>query len=211
MSASRHFVVIGQQATTSADFSLDDLPGSSGRLDVLLRCVRAALLVSHGVRRDTVVYLVLHGGPRAPRTVKIDGETSEYLRPDERSLAGVMRNMLGRPRPEPITHFRESTRGVAIADGGLDAVVADLGVFVPYVLDERASDFRDAPIDLEHPVFFLGDHLGFDDATRARVIALGATALSIGPTSVHADDAIAIVSNELDRRIHASAGRTHAS
>src|SRR5260370_886010 len=63
----RRFVVIGQQASASNDFSLDDLPGSSGRLDVLLRCVRAALLVSHGLRRDVVVYLVLLGGRHAPR------------------------------------------------------------------------------------------------------------------------------------------------
>ena len=41
----RRFVVIGQQASASPDFSLLDLPGTSGRLDVLLRCLRAALLV----------------------------------------------------------------------------------------------------------------------------------------------------------------------
>ena len=58
----RRFVVIGQSATASPDFSLVDIAGTSGRLDVLLRCLRAALLVSHGLRRDTVVYLVLLGG-----------------------------------------------------------------------------------------------------------------------------------------------------
>ena len=66
----RCFVVIGQKATASADFSLSDIPGTSCRLDVLLRCIRAALLLSHELRRDTVVYLVLQGGPRAPRTVR---------------------------------------------------------------------------------------------------------------------------------------------
>jgi tRNA (pseudouridine54-N1)-methyltransferase len=194
----RRFVVLGQTATASGDFSLDDLPGSSGRLDVLLRCVRAALLVSHGVRRDTIVYLVLGGGPRAPRTIKIDGRTSEYLRPDERSLAGAVRNLLG--RTPAIETFAESTRGVSISRGGLDAVLEDLGAFVPYMLDERGADVRDAPIDLEAPVFFVGDHLGFDDDARARIAALSATSLSLGPTSLHADDAIAILSNELDRR-----------
>ncbi|MEO5728597.1 MAG: tRNA (pseudouridine(54)-N(1))-methyltransferase TrmY, partial [Byssovorax sp.] len=43
----RRFIVIGQRATASPDFSLINLPASSGRLDVLLRCLRAALLFSH--------------------------------------------------------------------------------------------------------------------------------------------------------------------
>ena len=46
----------------------------------------------------------------------------------------------------------------------------------------------------------MGDHLGFDEATRARLAGLGAAAVGVGPVSVHADDAIVIVSNELDRR-----------
>lgn len=196
----RRFVVIGQKATASEDFSLDDLPATSGRLDVLLRCVRAALLVSHGLRRDTMIYLVLGGGPRAPRTIRIDGRTAEYVRPDERSLAGAIRALLKHGEAPGGALFSESTRGVAIADGGLDAVIADLGEHVAYVLDESATDMRAAPIDLEHPVFFVGDHLGIDEVARARVAALGAIALSVGPISVHADDAITLAQNELDRR-----------
>ena len=89
----RRFVVIGQTATASGDFSLEDLPSTSGRLDVLLRCVRAALLVSHGLRRDTVVYLVLLGGPLAPRTVRVDGAIATYVRPDERSRMEDMKTL----------------------------------------------------------------------------------------------------------------------
>jgi tRNA (pseudouridine54-N1)-methyltransferase len=197
----RRFIVMGQKATASSDFSLDDLPASSGRLDVLLRCVRAALLVSHGLRRDTVIYLVLQGGPLAPRTVKIDGRTAEYVRPDERSLAGAIRNLLGRDHSSlKGTAFGESTRGVSIASGGLDAVIADLGSFTPYLLEEGASDLRASPIDLEHPAFFVGDHLGTSEDARARLAALGAIPVSVGPVSVHADDAITLVANELDRR-----------
>ncbi|MDQ1371137.1 MAG: tRNA (pseudouridine54-N1)-methyltransferase, partial [Candidatus Thermoplasmatota archaeon] len=37
----RRFVVLGHRAITSADFKLDDLCGSTGRLDILLRCVNS--------------------------------------------------------------------------------------------------------------------------------------------------------------------------
>ena len=200
------FVVIGQTATASSEFSLDDLPGTSGRLDVLVRCVRAALLVSHGVRRDTAIYLVLCGGPRAPRTVKIDGSTVEYLRQDERSLAGTLKSMLAWASDE--TKLGAGLRGIAIASGGLDVVLADAGACTPYVLDEGGADLRGASLDVENALFFVGDHTGFSPEVRARIDALGATALSVGPTSVHADDAIVIVQNELDRRNRPKLERT---
>ena len=194
----RRFVVIGRRATASPDFSLSNLPASSGRLDVLLRCVRAALLVSHGLRRDTVVYLVLLGTPDAPRVVRVDGPTARFVRPDERSLAVLVQKALAQPLTGP--GFTTLRNGIAVAAGGLDVVLADLGPGAPYLLEEGAPDLREVALDAPDPVFFLGDHLGLDEATRAAVVQLGATAASVGPVSVHADDAIVLVANELDRR-----------
>lgn len=190
----RHFVVIGQRATASPGFLLDDLPGTSGRLDLLLRCVRAALLVSHGVRRDTRVYLVLLGGPDAPRTVRIDGAIAEYLRPDERSMATRVQKALATPKGAP--GFTVLRNGFAIADGGVDVALADIGEVTRYVLVESGRDVR-ATSFAGDCAFFVGDHLGLDDTTRARIGE--ATEISVGPVSVHADDAIALVNNELDR------------
>jgi tRNA pseudouridine-54 N-methylase len=51
----------------------------------------------------------------------------------------------------------------------------------------------------------VGDQLGFEPQTRARLDALGARPVAIGPVSVHADDVVAIVGNELDRRAGPSA------
>jgi len=97
----RRFVIVGQKATASPEFSLLDLPGTSGRLDVLLRCLRSALLVSHGLRRDTIVYLVLQGGPEAPRVLRIDGSAIRFVRPDERALALLVQKALGRAATFP--------------------------------------------------------------------------------------------------------------
>ena len=196
----RRFVILGQKATASPDFSLINLPASSGRLDVLLRCLRAALLYSHGLRRDTVVYLVLLGGPRAPRTLRIEGATARFLRPDERSLAVLAQKALAAPveaRGDEFVHVRP---GIAVAEGGLEAVLADLGPATLHVLEEGAPDLREAALAGRDPAFFLGDHVGFDETTRARLAALGATPVGVGPVSVHADDAVVLVVNELDRR-----------
>lgn len=199
----RRFVIIGQQATASPEFSLLDLPGTSGRLDVLLRCLRSALLVSHGVRRDTMVYLVLLGSPEAPRVLRIDGNDIRFLRPDERALALLVQKALGRDLPSAEGGAFVTIRpGLARAAGGLEAVIADLGPSgsAIYILEEDAPDVRVGTFESEDVVVFVGDNHGFDEASRARIGALGAVPIGIGPISLHADDAITVVQNEMDRR-----------
>jgi tRNA (pseudouridine54-N1)-methyltransferase len=195
------FVVIGQKADASGEFLPDDLPGTSGRLDVLLRCARAALLWSHGIRVDVAVYLVLCGGARAPRALRIDGSTARFIRPDERSLATLARKALSTRADEGAEGFVEVRPGIAIARDGLESALADIGAAPGFVLEEGAADLRDSrEAGLGEAVFFVGDHLGFDVRTRERLAATGARAVAVGPRSLHAEDVVAIVLNELDRR-----------
>jgi DNA adenine methylase len=197
----RRFVVIGQKASASGDFLIDDVPGTSGRLDVLLRCVRASLLVSHGLRRDAVVYLVLQGGPRAPRVVRVTGADAKFVRPDERSLAILVKKTLASEADASAEGFVEVRPGIALARGGLDAVLADVGASASYLLEEGAPDLRDmGDLAQGDATFFVGDHLGIDAAARERLVAAGARPVGLGPVSLHAEDAIAVVSSEMDRR-----------
>ena len=190
----RRFVIIGQTALASANFSLDDLASSSGRLDVLLHCVRAACLVAHGLRREVLVYLVLRGGPSAPRVVRIDGRSAKFLRPDERSLALLLQKTLA---VETGAELEEVRPGVSLCQGDLEKVLHDVGDAPRYVLDERGDDVRGCQLPKD-AVFFLGDQLGFDEATLARL--QDCPRLSVGPVSVHSEDAVTLLSNELDRR-----------
>jgi tRNA (pseudouridine54-N1)-methyltransferase len=191
-------VIVGQKARGSTGFLLDDLAGTSGRLDVLVRCVRAALLVSHGLRRDTVVYLVLLGDAPSPRTLRFDGSLARFIRPEERSLATLAQKMLAVGRDG--AGFVSMRPGLAVSHDGLPAVLAELGGATPYVLEEGAPDIRATPVDLGHAVFFFGDHLGFEGSVRGELATLGAIPLGLGPVSVHAEDAVTLVVNELDRR-----------
>jgi tRNA (pseudouridine54-N1)-methyltransferase len=199
----RRFVVVCSRATASGDFLLDDLPGTSGRLDVGLRCIRAALLVSHGLRRDVVVYLVLRGGARAPRVLRVTGREAKFVRPDERSLAVLVKKALAarHDEAEDTGAFVDVRPGIAVASGDVERALADLGAATLYLLECGAPDIRRAKGLGEGDVaFILGDHVGLDEATRLQATAMGARSLSVGPVTVHSEDAIAIVSNELDRR-----------
>jgi tRNA (pseudouridine54-N1)-methyltransferase len=195
----RRFAVIGKKAVASPDFSLDDLPGTSGRLDVLLRCVRAAMLVSHGIRRDVTVYLVLRGGRAGPRVLRIDGGEVQFLRPDERSLGALVKKALAHDCNEE--SFREVKPGIAVARGDIESVLADAPPSKVFLLEEGSIDLRSEPdLAAQDVLVFVGDHQGVDEASRCRLMAAGARAIAVGPTSIHAEDAIAVMSNELDRR-----------
>jgi tRNA (pseudouridine54-N1)-methyltransferase len=195
----RRFVLIGQRALASPDFLLDDLASTSGRLDVLVRALRAALMVSHGLRKDTIAYLVLLGGPRAPRTVRFDGGAAQFLRPDERSLATLVRKVLG-TASSGVPGFAELRPGIAVADEGLEAVLEDLAGEDLYVLEEGAPDIRGASINPRAIAVFVGDHTGFEPSARAELAKRGAKPIGVGPVSVHVEDAVAVAVNELDRR-----------
>ncbi len=197
----RRFVILGRHASASGDFLLDDLPGTSGRLDVLVRCVRAALLVSHGVRRDAIVYLVLGGGAGAPRVLRVEGSAARYLRPDERSLATLFKKALATSPKGAAESFAEARPGVAVASGGVERVLADVGRAQLVLLETEGADVRGQPaLDAPDVALFVGDHTGFDAAARSRLLDLGACCTSVGPLALHAEDAVVVATNELDRR-----------
>ncbi|MDD1666559.1 MAG: tRNA (pseudouridine(54)-N(1))-methyltransferase TrmY [Methanomicrobiales archaeon] len=186
----RTFAVVGHLAPTGGGFSLDDLPGSAGRMDILCRCVGAALSVSHGIRRDAEIHLILLGPPDPPKNVLIRGESVRSLSPDERSTAALIRKSLALPAGES---FRESGPGVFVRRGDLEGHVG-AGQFA--VLSEAGEDVR-AVGDLP-PGFILSDHLDFTPGEEAALAGL--PRISVGPRVLHAEHAITVLQNELDRR-----------
>jgi tRNA (pseudouridine54-N1)-methyltransferase len=198
----RRFVIIGQIASASGDFSLDDLPSTSGRLDVLLRCLRAALLTSHGLRQDVMVYLVLRGGSTGPRLLRVRSQTAKFIRPDERSLATLVKKTLSAVETAP-DDFVEVRPGLELRQGDLAEVLAEMGDAPRFVLHEEGRDIREQAFASDDAWFFLGDHVGFDVVSLALLERSGCQRISVGPLSLHTDDVVTLAMNELDRRFGA--------
>ncbi|MDD1765365.1 MAG: tRNA (pseudouridine(54)-N(1))-methyltransferase TrmY, partial [Methanomassiliicoccales archaeon] len=108
----RRYIVIGHRATTSGSFKLDDLCGGAGRLDILLRCINSAFFLSHTIRKDVEVFLVLRGQPSPPKTLRFVGSELKYLNPDERSTGALVRNAL----MQKITEEEKSSPGIYISN-----------------------------------------------------------------------------------------------
>jgi tRNA (pseudouridine54-N1)-methyltransferase len=184
------FAVIGHLARSDGLFSLNDLPGSGGRMDILCRCVNASLFLSHDMRRDTVCYLILRGGAVSPKTVKFSGNLIRSLSPDERSAGALIKKALEIPVG---SEFRDAAPGLSVRKGGLEQLMTEHAFAV---LDEKGTDIRSTAIIPD--AFLLSDHLNFADDEELMVKEC--PCFSVGPACIHADHAITIVNNELDRR-----------
>ena len=188
----RQFVVVGHDAPTTPDFSLDDLAGAAGRLDVLCRCVNSAFFLSHAIREDVRVHLVLADA----FTVTFEGSDLRRLNPDERSTAALIRGALDR-RDDAIGHQPvESSPGVSIRRRGFEATLDALDGTLVH-LHEEGTPVVDCepPTD---PVFVLSDHHDFAAAERDLLIDRADARVRLGPRALHADHAITVAHNYLD-------------
>lgn len=184
------FAIIGHLARTDSGFTLNDLPGSGGRMDILCRCVNASLFLSHDLRRDAACYLVLCGGPVPPKTIRFSGNAVRSLSPDERSAGALIKKALDIPTG---SMFRDAAPGVSVRKGGLAQLMTD---HIFGVLDEKGTDIRTSGTIPD--AFLLSDHLNFTDDEELQMQQC--QRYSVGPACIHADHTIAIVHNELDRR-----------
>ena len=196
----RQFIILGHEAPTTPDFSLSDLAGGAGRLDVLCRCVNAGLFLSHGIREDTQVYLVLDD----TYTIRFDGATAKRLYPNERAVASRIQGAL-ESTADAIGHQpAEVSPGVELYRMGFESVIESLvGDGTVVELHEDGEPLADAepPTD---PVFVLSDHQDFTD-NEAEVLAAAADQrLSVGPEILHADQTMTVVHNWLDTEGYAS-------
>ncbi|MDI6916244.1 MAG: tRNA (pseudouridine(54)-N(1))-methyltransferase TrmY [Thermoplasmatales archaeon] len=191
----RSFIIIGHRVKTSGDFNLNDLCGSTGRLDVLLRCINAAFFVSNNIRRDVEVYLVLLGEPEPPKTIHLIGSELKYLNPDERSTGALTRNALMKNiGNEEI----KSTPGIYVSKKNFEGILKDLKAQIIY-LKEDGEDIRNADLP-DNAVFVLGDEKDLTEDEEKTLEKHNAKTVSLGPVKLHASHCITIVNNEMDRR-----------
>jgi tRNA (pseudouridine54-N1)-methyltransferase len=186
----KKFLIIGHKAVTEGSFSLNDMPGGAGRMDVLCRCVNSCFFLSHDLRRDVECYLLLLGEPKSPKTILIKGSEVRYLNPDERSAGSLIKKALQATCGQ---EFIESTKGIYVRNGGLEKLLNEIEFTV---LDENGTDIREIETIPEN--YILSDHMNFSEEEEALINEL--PKISAGPKVLHADHTITVILNEHDRR-----------
>src|SRR6266849_112137 len=190
----RRFLIVGHRASTDPAFSLDDLAGAAGRIDILLNAANAALLLAHDLRRDVEVGLLLLGAPDPPRFVRLKGFRLRSYQPDIRSNAALVRRAL-----EDVSRIeRETSPGVLGSRTNFEEALARLGPSFVYA-KEGGKDIRQANLPAD-ATFVLSDNQDLTTAEEQALTDRGALVVGLGPLALHTDHAIAIVQDDLARR-----------
>jgi len=194
----RRFVIVGHKANTDGNFKLNDMAGGAGRLDVLLRCINSAFFLSHSIRRDVEVYLVLLGPPKPPVTIRLSGSEIRYLNPDERSTGSLIRNALLKAKNGKEV---SSSPGIYVSRRGLEDVMKVLAGTEIIYLHENGTCMENAEFDMETDLtFVLGDHMDLTEEEENIILKYNPIKVSLGPEILHADHCIVVSHNILDRK-----------
>ena len=191
----RRFAIVGHDTPSNGDFSLNDLAGSAGRMDVLLRAVKSALFVSHGIREDTQIVLHLEGS--GSRRIRFDGGALRGVHPDERSIAGQVRAVVRSPRP-PIGVWKEFSSGISHSGGSLAETLDEWSKqgFNALVMDAGGVSLEEISEEGEIG-FVLSDHKPFSKAESELLSGYGR--VSLGSMWLQGHACIAIAHYLLDR------------
>ncbi|MGC9443459.1 MAG: tRNA (pseudouridine(54)-N(1))-methyltransferase TrmY [Candidatus Methanospirareceae archaeon] len=190
--AMRQFILYAAKAATSPDFSLNDLPGSGGRMDLVARCVGNALWLSHALRRDTCIHIVACGGPHPPVVITFTGERLRGVSPDERNIAAWIQKAVAGTRQNP---------GIRVHFIGFQELIEELaadGTFF-YILHEGGNELGIRALSAD-AAFILGDQFGLPPIEEAFVERFAHEKISLGPISYLASHCITILHYELDKR-----------
>jgi len=187
----RRFMILGHKVPLTADFSLNDLPGSAGRIDVLCRALGSSLFVSHGIRKDVETILLLQNELH----IRVLGDRVKRLNPDERSTAALLRMAIEAAADEEV----ESTPGIFVSRRTLPEALDRL-----FQLEADPIQLHEAGDPLEtfqmpsNPVFVLSDHMDFEPQENEVLSDL--PRLSLGDRALHTSQCITIVHYLLDQR-----------
>ncbi len=201
----REFIYYSRTAPTAGKYVNESNLYESGRLDIPIHSIIAAFFLSQKIRTDVKLHLCFTGPPDPPKHLELQPVTEGVSNRDKiyinkKNIAGILKKMLYKYHEGK---KNEVFPGFWIEKKGFLALVNELteqGKAI-YTLDPKGEDIRTAEL-AENPVFVLGDHRGLPAKELKRLKKL-TTPITIGPQTYFASQTIAVVNNELDRRVSA--------
>ena len=192
----REFILLSLKGPTSEPFKLSNRTETG----LVCRTVANSLWVSKGIRRDTIVHVVLNGGPIPPRIVTfVSNELPEKIPFDEVGLADLFSKTLKEGRGLALGESREVMLGVSVAKKSFEELVKERSAIAPlYYLHEKGEDVRTLEF-AEHAIFVFGDLFGIPKNTEKLLSRLAAGRIKLGPYMLFASHCPILVHNELDR------------
>jgi tRNA (pseudouridine54-N1)-methyltransferase len=186
------------KGVTSPKFLIRDLAGTSGRLDIICRCLLGAFSFGY---QDIFFHTVLNGPPAPPKAIEFFGNFLEPLPSDEIGVAKLFQALL-------VPQIGEYSKGIRVTSASFLEVSSALAQQGPLFLlqekvaplRERLATFAKSKAALESVSFVLGDHLDLtEEENRFLKEELEAIPVSLGAESYLASHCIVFVLMELQK------------
>ncbi len=191
--------VLWSHAVTSPNFTLKDLPSSGKRMDLVARTIVSAMWLSHKLREDTMVYVVLNGSPEPPKTV-VFHPGIKRVSPDERSIALWIQKALLKYQGRRDKEWYELNNGILISGRSFQDVIKTLSEEYDtfYLLDQKGKDVEKIELKKD-AVYVLGDHKGIPKNDAMFVLRKGEK-ISIGKETYLTSSTVSVIQWLLDRK-----------
>lgn len=194
----RVFILKANTARTDGRFNIKDLPGTSGRIDVVCRCIISAIILSNTHRRDTAFYATLEGPPRPPLTIEVNGEKIEEIPKEELQMGLILKDILSREKevlPPGFKLMNKSFQKLVEEQAGKSKI---------YYLHRSGCDIKKFLNDFQNIgkpqiTFILGDHIGFNQKDIEYFKEKDIKPLSLGTREYLGSHCIFLIHEKLDR------------
>ena len=195
----REFILRARKARTDHLFDLRDLP-AAGRYEIVCACIMNALWVSNKLRTDTLIHVVMEGGPVPPKLLTFDGGRLSGMDYHEAAIASTIQKALKLSHSLICDTPYEVLPGIFVQKKSFESLVrefCDAGKQVLY-LDPDGIDVRDVKFS-DSVVFVFGDYIGMPAKSEKLLARLGAKEVTLGPITLFASQCVTIANNEMDR------------
>jgi tRNA (pseudouridine54-N1)-methyltransferase len=198
-----NIVVDALRVRTSEEFLIRDVPGTSGRLDVICRILVSAYRTIPEFSTAIQVNAVFGGPPNPPLRLQVINVDTEEFPESELECALILKGLLHRYRSQAMSQDFNWPQFTITAQGfheTLEEVTQNTKQILYLV--ETGQPLEQVKLRLEQPiVVILGDDQGLTPAHEKLVRAKPVEEVSIGTRSLLGSQVISLFLLELNRRI----------
>lgn len=184
--------ILYSYGTTDSNFDINRLY-EAGRLDLVCRCVIAALWISKTVRKDTQFYAILNTGPKPPVAIRFDGNKLVGIEPSEQAIATVIKKAL---RIVNDKDWISVHAGVFASRKSFQEIIKESRNI--FLLDVKGTHISKMKFGSD-VTFVLGDHVGLPKKEMQFALRKGEK-ISLGNTIYLASAVVNVVNWILDQQ-----------
>ncbi|MHA1409608.1 MAG: hypothetical protein ACTSQY_04715 [Candidatus Odinarchaeia archaeon] len=174
------FLIYSGKSKTDGDYSIKDIPGTSRRLDVVLRSFLSVVNSSYLLQFKPRFIAVLGEEVGEPKTVAVDFLFSPPYLINEFSAAKFFSTILSKELPFTL---RDEYVNITVSENSFQDIVNNFSknnsLFYLNLLGKKVAS---ASFNISNNlVFILGDHVGLPDFYEQLLLTKGAMKISLGP------------------------------